>query len=124
MHFDTGKSFLVTGDTDHDRLLQLFNKDSEVYRPLEDLKCDIYQAPHHGRSLGTSSDAMRLKTRYEQLMPTIAFFPVVQKNFETDEFYTDNKWPENYFLINSCEQVYHQSQTITINLEDLSFSYN
>lgn len=124
MNFDNGKSFLVTGDTDHDRLLQLFNKSSDVYRPIEDLKCDIYQLPHHGRSLATSSDAMRLKTRYEQLTPSVVFVPVAKKNFETDEFYIDKKWPENYYLINSGAQVFHHSETITIDLEDLSFTYN
>lgn len=121
MHFDTGKSFLVTGDTDHDRLLQLFNKNSSVYRPLEDLKCDIYQTPHHGRSLATASEALKLKTRYEQLNPPIVFIPVSQKSCSEDEFYNDKKWAENYYLIyQSGAQTFHHTQTVTVNMEDLS----
>ncbi|MBO7217489.1 MAG: hypothetical protein J6V50_02180 [Clostridia bacterium] len=124
MNFDTDKSFLVTGDSDHDRILQLFNKNSDVYLPLEDLKCDIYQTPHHGRSLGDASDALRMKTRYEQLNPPIVFFPVAQKHYEEDEFYNDKKWAENYYLINnSGAQCFHQSLTVTVNMEDLSIDY-
>ena len=59
MNFDTGKSFFVTGDTDHDRLLQLFDKDSPVYRPLEDLTCDIYL--ENGRKVVRTCIALSIK---------------------------------------------------------------
>lgn len=121
MNFDTGKSFLVTGDTDHNRVLQLFDKSSSVYRPLEDLKCDIYQTPHHGRSLATAEEPLKLKTCYEQLNPQIVFIPISEKNLKADEFYNDSKWAENYYLINeSGAEIYHHSQTATVNMEDLS----
>ena len=125
MNFDTGKSFLVTGDTDHDRLLQLFDKSSPVYRPLEELKCDIYQLPHHGRSLASLAEAAKLKERYEQLNPGIVFIPVSEKNCLNDEFYNDKKWAENYYLIyKSGAQTFNYSQTVTVNLEDLSTEFN
>ena len=125
MNFDTGKSFFVTGDTDHDRLLQLFDKDSPVYRPLEDLTCDIYQLPHHGRSLATLAEAQKLKVRYEQINPSIVFVPVSEKNCLNDEFYNDTKWAENYYLLyKSGAESFNYSATVTVNMEDLSVSYN
>ena len=121
MNFDTGKSFLVTGDTDYDRLLQLFDKNSTVYRSPNELVCDIYQIPHHGRPLATTEEATKLATHYEQLNPQIVFFPVSQKNYSSDEYYNDKKWAANYYLINNSDaQCFHHSQTVTVNMEDLS----
>ncbi|MBO7217490.1 MAG: MBL fold metallo-hydrolase [Clostridia bacterium] len=121
VNFDSGKSFLVTGDSDHDRLLQLFDKNSQVYRPLEELKCDIYQVPHHGRSLATELDAINLKECYEQIMPKMVFFPIHKESYETCEFYLDKKWAENYYLIyESGAKCFHHTQTVTVDIADLS----
>lgn len=121
MNFDTGKSFLVTGDSCHDRLLQLFDESSPVYRPIEDLRCDIYQTPHHGRSLATSSEALAIKSYYEQLNPSVVFFPIHKESYDTAEFYNDEKWAENYYLIHSGAECFHHTQTVTVNMEDLSY---
>lgn len=124
MNFDTGKSFLVTGDTVLNRVNQLFDEKSPIYRPLEDLKCDIYQVPHHGRTLGTPGDASILKTNCEKLGVSIVFFPVPKKQMQTVEYYTEKMWADNYYLINnSGASVFHHTQTVTVNMEDLTYTF-
>lgn len=123
MNFDTGKSFLVTGDTVLNRVNQLFDEESPIYRPLEELKCDIYQVPHHGRPLGSESDAAKLKANCEKLGVSIVFFPVPQSQMQTVEYYTEKKWADNYYLINKAgADVFHHTQTVTVNMEDLSYT--
>lgn len=121
MRFDTGKTFFVTGDTDHNRLIQLFDEKSEYYRPLEDLKCDVYQAPHHGRSLATSSEAMKLRDLYKKMDIKVVLFPVDETNWGKEPFYNDKVWYENYYLINdSGAEVFHHGKAVTVNMEDLT----
>lgn len=121
MNFDTGKSFFVTGDSCHDRLLQLFDEDSALYHPIEELVCDIYQTPHHGRSLATLEEAAAIKECYRLMNPSIVFFPIHKGSFDTDEFYNDEKWADNYYLIHSGASCFHHTQTVTVNMENLSF---
>ena len=124
MNFDTGKSFLVTGDTTLKRVIALFDEKSEYYLPLEDLNCDIYQVPHHGRPLGTQPEAAQLKKCLEKLDIKIAFFPVPRSQMQSVEYYTSNLWADYYYLINkSGAEIFHHTQTVTVNMEDLTCTF-
>lgn len=123
LNFDTGKSFLVTGDTTLTRVIDLFSSNTSVYHPIADLKCDIYQVPHHGRPLGYVSEAAKLKEYYKLLGIKIVFIPVPKVQLETVEYYTDSKWADNYYLIyDSGATVFHHSETVTVNMADLTYT--
>ncbi len=121
MAFDNGTSFLVTGDSDNDRMLRLMDENDPLYRPFEEIKSDIFQSPHHGRILGNHEEAARFAEALKMMAPKVAFFPICKESYETDEFYLSEDWADNYYLIHSGANCFHHSETVTVNLDDFSF---
>lgn len=119
--FDNGTSFLVTGDSDNDRMLRLFDPNDPLYRPFDELKCDVFQSPHHGRILGNHEEAAKFAEVLKEMKPKIAFFPICQGSYDTDEFYSSEAWADNYYLIHSGAKCFHHSETVTVDMDNFSF---
>ncbi len=119
--FENGRNFLVTGDSDIARMMRLFDEQDSLYRPLKELRFDIFQSAHHGRTLGTYEEARDFADCLKKLpKPSVCFFPIQKGSFETDTFYKDECWADNYYLLHSGAKCFHHSETVTVNIEDMS----
>ena len=119
--FDNGTSFLVTADSDNDRLLRLIDEQDSLYRPFDEICSDIFQSPHHGRILGNHEESARFAEVLKRMNPKVAFFPVCRESYETDEFYSSECWADNFYLLHSGAKCFHHSETVTVNMDDFSF---
>ena len=120
--FDSGRKFAVLGDCDTKRLGQMLNPESTVYQTAEELKCDILQVPHHGLPLGSKEFIDKNVELYKIMEPEICFFPVNEERYITDKKFFDNPfYADNYYLLTTRgERCYHNSKTVTVDIEDLT----
>lgn len=118
--FDNGRSFTVLGDCSLRSLTRFIDENDPLYRSKSELKSDVLQVPHHGRPLGTVEDSVKNAEYYKTVSPSVCFFPIHRESFEKDEFYTEEKWADNYYLLHSGAKCYHHSDTVTVDMDDLS----
>ena len=120
--FENGRKFAVLGDCDTERLHQLMITDSSVYQPLDNLKCDLLQVPHHGLPMGSKAFIDKNLELYKIMNPKICFFPVDEERYSTDAKFFDNPfYSDNYYLLTTRkEKCYHNSKTVVVDVSDLS----
>lgn len=121
IEFENGSSFFVTGDSDNSRILRLFDISDPLYHPFNELKSDLFQMPHHGRTMGNHEESVMLAEVLKKMKPRVAFFPVCQESFNTDPIYNSENWAENYYIIHSDAKCFHHSETVTVNMDEFSF---
>ncbi|MBQ7336149.1 MAG: hypothetical protein IJW92_06735 [Clostridia bacterium] len=108
MTFDSGYSFMVTGDTYPANC----NWVCKVYGEL--LKSDIVQTPHHGR-VGSTLEF------YRAVDPSIVLWSNAETYFDKNQSVSAYSWPCNAeILADSTIQHYRATFTTMINMNDLS----
>ena len=109
-------TFLVLGDSETNNC----NFMVDVYNDMID--CHIVQVSHHGLNGAT-------KEIYEKIKPVIAFWTIDKDRFENDEKCLGTRispttgkqsYYHNAYLRQICPRHYHASETVRINMTDLS----
>ena len=119
--FDTGKSFLVTGDCPAARMSALCDPETAVYRTDEELSSDVLQVAHHGLPMGEPEELQRNVEFYKKVSPKICLFSQYSRRFYSDERFYSETWYDNDYLIKSVgrENCYHHTETTVVDMATL-----
>ena len=121
--FPNGVRFMVLGDACGNRLLQLNDPASPIYRTDEQLKSDILQVAHHGLAVCGAPQYEGVRELYRRIAPSVCFWPTPAKRFYNDPWCQAEKHIYNRFLLESVrERNFHHTQTVEIDVEDMSVS--
>ena len=121
--FENGKSFLVLGDCEGDRLVKLLDPTMPIYRTDEELKSDILQVPHHGLHVARADDYEIIVQLYRKISPKICLWPQKAERFYNDPWCQSEQYPYNRFLLDSVkDKNFHNTQTVVIDMDDLHVS--
>ena len=121
MTFETGKSFLVTGDCPAARTYALCDPSSPLCLKDDALSADVLQAPHHGLPIGDPEELIKNAEFYKKVSPKICLFSQYSKRFYSDERFSEKSWFDNYVLMNIVgkENCYHHTQTTVVDMTNL-----
>ena len=117
--FDTGRAFVVLGDCCTERLYALSDPASPRRRADEDIRCDVLQAAHHGLVMGNDKYINLNRTLYERMSPSITFFPTHPDRFSTHRCFTEPKYTDNVYLMESTKYYHHRITTV-VSMDDLT----
>lgn len=121
--FANGKSFIVFGDSEGDRLVKLLDPTSPIYCTDETLKSDILQVPHHGLHVARATDYDTIVRLYHKIAPKICFWPQKADRFYNDPWCQSEQYPYNRFLLDSVkDKNFHETQTVVVDMDDLRIS--
>ncbi len=117
--FKSGKKFIALGDCDTQRMHQLIDDKSKLYRTKEELKSDILQVAHHGIPMGSFDNVRENVDLYKIISPSICFFDVDREYYLTNPRFKDEKWADNYYLLHSGAECYDNKESTVVDLHSL-----
>ena len=121
LKFDSGHSFMVTGDCPAPRTYALCDETSAVYRKDEELRAEVLQVPHHGLPIGDPDELKKNVEFYKRVSPKVCLISQYSKRYYSDERFYSDTWYDNDYLIKSAgrDNCYHHTQTTVVDMTSL-----
>ncbi len=122
--FDNGRSFMVLGDVESDRILKMVEENSPIYCDNKTLKSDILQVAHHGLHCAEEKEYGQVKTLYEKIAPSVCFWPISLERFLIDPWVRGTEKIYNQYLFDSVPWRLHfcYNQTTVVDIDDWKIS--